>query len=119
MKTALVAAKQLIYMQEQLPLPPAGAARVRDGLIAFLRQPAGTPIELVVPSDVRNAMKSAARRGRKHRWMLEAMRAASVILATFGIVQSLVLEHMIFGTAMLIAGGVSFACPSGISPERK
>jgi hypothetical protein len=36
-------------MQEQLPLRPAAFVKIRDGFIAFLKQPAGTPIEHVVP----------------------------------------------------------------------
>jgi hypothetical protein len=51
-------------MQEQLPLRPAEFVKIRDGFIAFLKQPAGTPIEQVIPQEVLDAMASAARRGR-------------------------------------------------------
>ena len=54
-------------MQEQLPLSPAEFVKIRDGFIAFLKQPAGTPIELIIPKDVLDAMALAARRGRRQQ----------------------------------------------------
>ena len=50
--------KPTVWMQEQLPLRPAEFVKIRDGFIAFLKQPAGTPIELVVPQEVLDAMAS-------------------------------------------------------------
>ena len=43
-------------MQEQLPLRPAEFVKIRDGFIAFLKQPAGTPIEHVIPQDIIDVM---------------------------------------------------------------
>jgi hypothetical protein len=95
-------------MQEQLPLRPAEFVKIRDGFIAFLKQPAGTPIEHVVPQDMTDAMASAAKLGRKRRWMLDILTSASVLLAVIGGILSLLLEPMIAGVAMLLAGGLSF-----------
>ncbi len=47
-------------MQEQLPLRPAEFVKIRDGFIAFLKQPAGTPLEAIVPQKVTDAMTAAA-----------------------------------------------------------
>ena len=72
-------------MQEQLPLRPAEFVKIRDGFIAFLKQPAGTPIEHVVPQHFIDAMASAARRGRKRRNMLDILRGVSGIVAIIGV----------------------------------
>jgi hypothetical protein len=64
-------------MQEQLPLRPAEFVKIRDGFIAFLKQPAGTPIEQVFPQEVLDAMASAARRGRKRRRWLATVKGLS------------------------------------------
>lgn len=96
-------------MQEQLPLRPAEFVKIRDGFIAFLKQPAGTPIEHVVPQHFLDAMTSAARRGRKRRNMLDIVRGVSVVVAMIGGAISIVFEPMIIGTMILIAGGFGFA----------
>ena len=95
-------------MQEQLPLRPAEFVKIRDGFIAFLKQPAGTPIEHVIPQHIIDAMASAARRGRKQRQMLDIVRSASILVAVIGAIISLVLEPMIMGILVLVAGGLAF-----------
>jgi hypothetical protein len=64
-------------MQEQLPLRPAEFIKIRDGFISFLRQPAGTSLQAIIPVDVPDAMALAARRGRKRRWWHMAMSQSS------------------------------------------
>src|SRR3546814_7977854 len=65
-------------MQEQSPLRPAEFAKIRDGFIAFLKQPAETPLQAIIPADVLDAMASTARRGRKRRWWLDSIGRAHV-----------------------------------------
>ena len=95
-------------MQEQLPLRPADFVKIRDGFIAFLRQPAGTPIEVVIPQGVLDAMAAAARRGRNRRFLFDAVRTGSALIAVVGVVVSFAIEPMLVGVAILLAGGFSF-----------
>lgn len=95
-------------MQEQLPLRPAEFVKIRDGFIAFLKQPTGTPIELVIPQDVIDAMTSAAQRGAKRRRMLDVVRGASLFIAITGAIVGLAVDPLIIGVAILLAGGVAF-----------
>jgi hypothetical protein len=92
-------------MQEQLPLRPAEFVKIRDGFIAFLKQPAGTPIEHVVPQHIIDAMASAAKRGRIRRRLLDLTKGASALVAVAGAILSLAIEPMIVGTAIMLAGG--------------
>lgn len=95
-------------MQEQLPLRPAEFVKIRDGFIAFLKQPAGTPIEHVVPQHIIDAMTSAAKRGRKRRWVLDIASGASILVAVVGSILCLAIEPMIVGTSVLVSGGLTF-----------
>lgn len=71
-------------MQEQLPLRPSEFVKIRDGFIAFLKQPAGTPLEVIVPQKITDVMTAAARRGTKRRRVLDVVRTASVFVALIG-----------------------------------
>lgn len=82
--------------------------KIRDGFIAFLKQPAGTPIEHVIPQNILDAMTLAARRGRKHRGMLDIVRAASILVAVIGSIISLAIEPVIVGILVLVACGLAF-----------
>src|SRR3546814_20158790 len=82
-------------MQQKLPLRPSELVRVWDGYIAFLKQPAGTTIEAVLPPHALAAMTDAARRGRKRRRLLHAMRIASAIVASVGALLSVAVNPMI------------------------
>lgn len=97
-------------MQEQLPLRPSEFVKIRDGFIAFLTQPAGTPLQAVIPRTVIDAMASAARDGRKRRRILDIVRVASAFLAAVGAILSLATNPMISGVAvlLLLVGGVVF-----------
>lgn len=95
-------------MQEQLPLRPAEFVKIRDGFIAFLKQPAGTPIEQVIPQEVLDAMASAARRGRKRRVMLDTVRGVAIIVAVAGAALGVFLNPLIIGATVLLAGGAAF-----------
>jgi hypothetical protein len=95
-------------MQEQLPLRPAEFVKIRDGFIAFLKQPAGTPIEHVVPQHIIDAMTSAAKRGRKRRRVLDVTKSASVFVAVAGAIVGLAINPMIVGTVIMLAGGMAF-----------
>src|SRR3546814_5877734 len=68
--------------------------------IAFLKQPAGTTIEAVIPPHALAAMTDAARRGRKRRRLLNAMRIASAIVASVGAIISVAVNPMIIGIGM-------------------
>jgi len=92
-------------MQEQLPLRPAEFVKIRDGFIAFLKQPAGTPIEHVVPQHIIDAMASAAKRGRNRRRMLDIVKSASTIVSVAGAIVGFAIEPMILGVVIMIAGG--------------
>jgi hypothetical protein len=91
-----------------LPLRPAEFVKIRDGFIAFLKQPAGTPIEHVIPQHIIDAMASAAKRGRNHRRMLDIASGASILVAVAGSILSLAIEPMIIGTSVLVSGGLAF-----------
>lgn len=95
-------------MQEQLPLRPAEFVKIRDGFIAFLKQPAGTPIEQVIPQEVLDAMASAARRGRKRQIMLDTVRGVSIIIALTGAALGIFMNPLIIGAMILLAGGAAF-----------
>jgi hypothetical protein len=95
-------------MQEQLPLRPAEFVKIRDGFIAFLKQPAGTPIEHVVPQAVIDTMVMAAQRGRKRRRMLDIACGVSVLVAAIGAIIGIVVEPMIIGIMILLIGGAVF-----------
>jgi hypothetical protein len=95
-------------MQEQLPLRPAEFVKIRDGFIAFLKQPAGTPIEHVIPQAVIDNMVMAAQRGRKRRRMLDSACSASVLVAAIGAMLAIVIEPMIIGIVILLTGGAAF-----------
>ena len=95
-------------MQEQLPLSPAEFVKIRDGFIAFLKQPAGTPIELIIPQEVLGAMAAAARLGRKRQRKLDFLRSISFLVASTGAVLGAVMNPSIIGVAMLLAGGGAF-----------
>ena len=95
-------------MQEQLPLRPAEFVKIRDGFIAFLKQPAGTPIEHVVPQSIIDAMISAAKRGRKRRRLLDVTKSTSLFVAVAGAILGIAIEPMIVGIAIMLAGGMAF-----------
>src|SRR3546814_12413702 len=94
-------------MQEQSPLRPAEFAKIRDGFIAFLKQPAETPLQAIIPADVLDAMASTARRGRKRRWWLDFVRLALVLNVGIGIVPTIAPDRIKtgFGLALLLGGG--------------
>ena len=97
-------------MQEQLPLRPAEFVKIRDGFITFLRQPAGTSLQAIIPVDVLDAMASAARRGRKRRWWLDFVRLASLLVVATGIILILAPEPIKtgIGLSLLLGGGAAF-----------
>ena len=95
-------------MQEQLPLSPAEFVKIRDGFIAFLKQPAGTPIELIIPKEVLDAMALAARRGRRRQLVLDVMRGMSIVAVAVGAALAVFREPMAIGVAVLLASGVTF-----------
>lgn len=92
-------------MQEQLPLRPAEFVKIRDGFIAFLLQPPGTPIERVIPQDVIDAMAAAARHGRNRRYVFVAVLVASIFIGMAGAIVGVLIDPIIIGLALLLAGG--------------
>lgn len=99
-----------MQMQEQLPLRPAEFVKIRDGFVAFLRQPAGTSLQAVIPDTVRDAMASAARRGRKRRHGLNFAQLASVVIVLLGAVLIAAHDRITYGSGLvlLFAGGGTF-----------
>lgn len=97
-------------MQEQLPLRPAEFVKIRDGFIAFLRQPAGTSLQSVISDSVRDAMASAARRGRKRRIGLHFAQVASVVVALLAVVLIAAQDRITYGggLVLLFAAGGTF-----------
>lgn len=96
-------------MQEQLPLRPAEFVKIRDGFIAFLRQPAETRLHAVIPEAVIDGMALAATNGRKRRTRLDVVRLASVVAAASGAVVALAAGPISgIGFALLLGGGVAF-----------
>ncbi len=53
-------------------------------------------------------MESAARRGRKRRRMLDFVRTGAAIVAVIGVLLSLMVDPMIIGIVLLLAGGATF-----------
>ncbi len=97
-------------MQEQLPLRPAEFVKIRDGFIAFLRQPAETSLQSVISDSVRDAMASAARRGRKRRIGLHFAQLASVVVALLAVVLIAAQDRITYGggLVLLFAAGGTF-----------
>jgi len=97
-------------MREQLPLRPAEFVKIRDGFIAFLRQPAGTSLQTVISDTVRDAMASAARRGRKRRIGLHFAQLASVVIALLAVVLIAAQDRIAYGggLVLLFAAGGTF-----------
>jgi hypothetical protein len=89
--------------------------KIRDGFIAFLKQPAGTPIEHVVPQHIIDAMASAAKHGRRRRRLLDVTKSAAAFIAVAGAILGIAIEPMIIGTAIMLAGGMTFVWPTKIS----
>lgn len=98
-----------VWMQQQFAFRPAEYIKIRDGLIAFLKQPAGTPIEQIIPQETLDALALAARRGRTRRALLNVIRGAAAPIALAGAVLCFVMDPMIVGAAILLAGGAAFA----------
>jgi hypothetical protein len=89
--------------------------KIRDGFIAFLKQPAGTPIEHVVPQHIIDAMASAVKHGRRRRRLLDVTKSAAAFIAVAGAILGIAIEPMIIGTAIMLAGGMTFVWPTKIS----
>ena len=95
------------HMQEQSPLRP-GFVRIRDGFIAFLKQPSGTPLETIVPQSAIDAMATAAKNGSKRRRRLEVAWIAAATAAVAGTIVAVAFTPMVIGVAILLGGGVAF-----------
>jgi hypothetical protein len=105
-------------MQEQLSLRPAEFVKIRDGFIVFLKQPAGTPIELIIPQEVLDAMASAARRGRKRCRWLDTLRGVGIFVAAIGALWALTVEPNFPGLVLFVTGGASFVWANNRSKIR-
>src|SRR3546814_12360451 len=93
-------------MQELSPLRP-GFIRIRDGFIAFLKQPSGTPLESIIPQTAIDAMATAAKNGRKRRRRLDVARIAAATDAVAGAIVAVAFTPMVIGVAILLGGGRS------------
>ncbi len=95
-------------MQEPSNPRPSDFVKIRDGFIAFLKQPAGTSLEAVIPPQMLDAMGHAARLGRRRRRRLDVLRIASLVMAMTGVVLSVATNPMIMGVSLLLVGGAGF-----------
>lgn len=93
-------------MQQQSPLRPAEFVRIRDGFIAFLGEPAGSPIARVISEDVLDAMAAVARHGRNRRHLLVAALVGAISIALAGVILGVVVEPIFIGAALLLVGGL-------------
>lgn len=97
-------------MQESAPLRPSEFVKIREGFIAFLRQPTGTPLQAIIPADVVDAMASAAKRGRRLRLWLDLVRLVSTSAAVVAIVLILASNPIKtgIGIPLLMGAGTAF-----------
>ena len=87
------------HMQEQSPLRP-GFVRIRDGFIAFLKQPPGMPLETIIPQSAMDAMATAAKNGSKRRRRLEVARIAAATAAVAGTIVAVAFTPRVIGVAI-------------------
>ena len=96
-------------MQERSPLRPSEFLKIREGFVAFLLLPVGTPIEQVIPQTVLDAMIAAARSGRSYRRLLVAILLSSTLIGVTGSVLSVLIDPIILGLGLMFIAGFGIA----------
>jgi hypothetical protein len=94
-----------MLMQEQLPLRPSEFVKIRDGFVAFLKPPAGTALEAVIPREIIAKMEAAGRKGASRQKLLSFIQISGVIVGVAGIVITMAINPMLPGACMLVGGG--------------
>ena len=95
-------------MQDQLPLRHSEFVKVRDGFVAFLKKPAGTAFDAIIPPDVADKMKEAARAGARRQSYLAIARGVSVGWSLLAVAVAFVPDYHAQGIAALLIGGAAF-----------
>jgi hypothetical protein len=95
-------------MQDQLPLRHSEFMKVRDGFVAFLKKPAGTAFDAIIPPDVADKMKAAARAGALRQLYLAIARGASVGWSLLSVAAAIAPDYHAQGFAALLVGGAAF-----------
>lgn len=105
-------------MQDQLPLRHSEFVKVRDGFVAFLKKPAGTAFDAIIPPDVADKMKAAARAGARRQLCLAVARGVSVGVSLLSVATAFAPDYHIQGFVALIVGGAAFFWSSNQAKRR-
>jgi hypothetical protein len=105
-------------MQDQLPLRHSEFVKVRDGFVAFLKKPAGTAFDAIIPPDVADKMKAAARAGARRQRYLAIVRGVSVGWCLLSVAVAFAPDHHAQGIVALMMGGVAFLMSNNRSKQR-
>ncbi len=105
-------------MQDQLPLRHSEFVKVRDGFVAFLKKPAGTAFDAIIPPDVADKMKEAARAGARRQSYLAIARGVSVGWCLLAVEVAFAPDHHVQGIAALMTGGVAFLLSNNQAKRR-
>jgi hypothetical protein len=105
-------------MQDQLPLRHYEFVKVRDGFVAFLKKPAGTTFDAIIPPDVADKMKDTARSGTRSQRYLAIARGASVGWSVLSVAAAFGPDYHAQGIAALLVGGAAFFWSSNQAKRR-
>jgi hypothetical protein len=105
-------------MQDQLPLRHSEFVKVRDGFVAFLKKPAGTTFDAIIPPDVADEMKVAARKGARRQRYLAVARGVSVCGSLLALAVAFTPNYHAHGIAALLIGGVAFLLSNNQAKRR-
>lgn len=105
-------------MQDQLPLRHSAFVKVRDGFVAFLKKPAGTAFDAIIPPDVTDRMKAAARAGARRQLWLAVARGVSVGWSLLSVAAAFAPDYHTQGIAALLIGGAAFFWSSNQAKRR-
>ena len=76
--------------------------------MAFLKKPAGTAFDAIIPPDVADKMKVAARAGAFRQLYLALARGASVGVSLLSVAAAIATDYHAQGFAALLVGGAAF-----------
>lgn len=99
-------------MQDQLPLRLSEFLKVRDGFIAYLRKPAGTSLNAIIPDEVIVRMKEAAIEGARKRQPFAWIKIASSVCLALSVTIAVIVEPMALGLICMAASGIGFVWSS-------
>lgn len=105
-------------MQDQLPLRHSEFVKVRDGFVAFLKKPAGTAFDAIIPPAVADKMKGAARAGARRQLNLAIVRGVSVGWSLLSVAAAFAPDYHTQSIAALLIGGAAFFWSSNQAKRR-